>query len=183
MPVTRSGGRIGRVSDAPTNLQNPLPQVRRVTTIRAAVEACQSAKVSGWPMVTYAQRLICLSMQYSLSNPWDMPAKALRKGRGYCWQQARVLQRVLRRLGIDCALVYATRTRVPRHREDGVIVPTHVSAHIWCQVTLDGETRDVDPVDPNGKYTPLSKTRRWNWMASLISYPRSALASRHRDTQ
>ena len=132
-------------------------------------------------MVVFAQRLVRTSMAYSLDNGWDMPAKALRRGKGYCWQQARVLQRILRAFGIDCFMVCAMRTQIPRHRRADVTVPAHVSAHIWCRVTLDGETRDVDTVDPHGRFKRLSRIVRWNWLMSLIYYPVSAIISqRHR---
>lgn len=98
-------------------------------TIKEAVENCRNSKLSDWELVEYAQHLIHNNMAYSYNNSFDMPAKAFEKGKGYCWQQAKVLQKVLCALGFHCYLVYATRNAIPEKQFEGIKIKAHTSGH------------------------------------------------------
>ncbi|HCC35561.1 MAG TPA: hypothetical protein DEQ02_08000 [Ruminococcaceae bacterium] len=77
-------------------------------TIKEAVETCLQSGLFGWNLVEYAQSIVNKAMAYSYNNSFDMPSKAFEKGKGYCWQQAKALQKILRSLGFKCYLVYAS---------------------------------------------------------------------------
>jgi len=144
-------------------------------TIKEAIKNCKDSNLSGWELVEYAQHLIHGNMAYSYNNSYDMPAKAFKKGRGYCWQQSKVLQKVLCALGFDCYLIYATRNAIPETQFEGIKVKAHTSGHVWCRVNINGIEKDVCPGNINNKpgkthFNPLSKTRKWNWFISFWSY-------------
>jgi hypothetical protein len=54
-----------------------------IETLGDAVAACRRSGLSGWELVTYAQRLVCRKFtHYSCRNLWDTPAQAFRRGMG-----------------------------------------------------------------------------------------------------
>lgn len=154
-------------------------------TIDEAVARCRATGLVGWPLVQHARQLVAETMAYSYTASFDRPSVAFARGRGYCWQQAKALLLVLRRLGLRCRLVYATRNDFPPTVHLGRPVPRRISGHVWCRVTVDGEERDVCPGDPGGApgdlaFTPLSRVRRWNAAIAAGSYLGSAVTNRRR---
>ena len=156
-----------------------------MTAIDQIVAISRTTGATGWDLVAQAQQLVHERMAYSYDNSFDRPVTALAKGRGYCWQQASVLRLVLRRLGFDCWLVYATRVQVPDRQFQGVTVPAHESGHAWCQVGLDGVVKDVcsgDGGNTPGRthFTVRSPVKRWNAAVCAGSYLGSAIVNRRR---
>lgn len=154
-------------------------------TFNEAIQICRDSNLSGWELIEYAQSLVHENMVYSYDNSFDMPCKAFKKGKGYCWQQAKVLQKILRSLGFECCLVYATRNQIPEKRFEGVIVKAHTSGHVWCRVRIDGTEKDVCPGNRSNKpgithFMPLSKIGKWNWFISFWAYWGSAYVNRKR---
>jgi len=159
-------------------------------TVDDAIRACRASGLSGWALVGFAQRFVHDHIAYSLTNSLDLPAAALRKGCGYCWQQAGVLHRILSGLGFQSRMVYATKARFPRTIIQGVDVPPRTSGHVWCRVRLDGQELDVCPGDAANRpgvvhFAVQSPVRRWNALISLATYPVSAAtnARRRRSTR
>ena len=105
-------------------------------TLKEAIEVCEKSNLSGWELVEYAQCLVRSNMTYSYDNSFDMPFKAFEKGKGYCWQQAKSLQKILCVLGFNCCLVYAIRNKIPETQFEGVKIKAHKSGHIWCRVNI-----------------------------------------------
>lgn len=67
---------------------------------------------------------------------WESPATAFARRRGYCAQYNGALAGVLHEVGVDCRLVHAFRVHV---LDD----PSWQMGHVWVQVRVDGEVRDV----------------------------------------
>jgi hypothetical protein len=108
-----------------------------VDTIDDAAQVCQRTDLSGWELVTYAQRLVYRKFAcYSCRNLWDTPAQAFRYGMGYCTQYNLALKQLLERLGIPAQAVSSVKVRVA---DD----PTWSMGHTWLRVTLHEEVRDV----------------------------------------
>lgn len=75
-----------------------LPKEGRVSldgilTIDDAIAACHKSGLQDWELVAYAQKLAERKFTYSRLNPWDTPARAFERGRGYCQQQALALKK------------------------------------------------------------------------------------------
>lgn len=130
-------------------------------------------------MVEFAQILTHKNMAYSYENSFDMPNAAFEKGKGYCWQQAKALQKILRALGFECYLVYAVKNQMPEKEFEGVKINAHISGHVWCRVKIDEMERDVCPGNIKNKpgkvhFTPLSAVKKWNPLVAFGSYWGSA---------
>lgn len=128
----------------------PFTERRRVsldgiTTIAEAIAACRQSGLQGWELVAYAQQLAARKFTYSRLNPWDTPARAFVRGRGYCQQQALALQKIYDGLGIPARSVFARRCTVPAKMVDGMPSTARVSGHVWLRVKIGDEERDVCP--------------------------------------
>ena len=118
-------------------------------------------------------------MAYSYDNSFDMPYKAYKKGKGYCWQQAKALQKLLHTLNFDCFLVYATKNQIPEKQFEGIKIEAHISGHVWCRVKIGNVEKDVCPGNVNNKpgkihFTPLSDVKKWNSFIGFWAYWGSA---------
>ena len=143
--------------------------------VKEAVERCKQSGLAGIELIEYAQRLVCSNMQYSYSNSFDLPCKAFKKGYGYCWQQASVLNRILKKLGVESKLVYSTQNIFPEKLFNGVVVKEHMSGHVWCIVRCEGKEGDVCPGSIGNRFgkvhfKPISKIRTWNLFVCFFSY-------------
>jgi hypothetical protein len=121
-------------------------------------------------------------MKYSYTNSFDLPCKALEKGYGYCWQQASVLNCILKKLGFESKLVYATQNTFPEKLYNGVVVKEHISGHVWCKVRCGRINGDVCPGNIDNRFgkvhfKPISKIRTWNVFVSFFSYWGSAVVN------
>ena len=92
-------------------------------------------------------------MQYCRRNSYDSAGRAFERGYGYCMQHAYALADLLTRLGFETRVVQAFENEFA----DGTI-----TSHAWVRVTLDGETRAIDPLfwdEGAGRptFTPLSR--------------------------
>jgi hypothetical protein len=151
--VTLAGFFIGFLSfvfliTLPGMLRLPRPgwtTLEGVTTIEDAADACQKSGLKGWELAAYAQRLAARKFSYSRRNAWDTPARAFKRGMGYCQQQALALKMIYDRLGIESRPVYTTRAMFPPIVGHGVYEPEIISGHTWLRVRIDGEERDVCP--------------------------------------
>jgi hypothetical protein len=154
-------------------------------TIHEAVKICTESNLTGWEMVAFAQRLVHDNMAYSYDNSLDMHVKAFERGRSYCWQQAKALQKILLVLGFQCYAVYAAKNEFPETLFEGVTVPALISGHVWCKVRINDEEKDVCPGGINNKpgiihFTPLSEVKIWNRLISFCAYFGSAYVNHKR---
>jgi hypothetical protein len=127
------------------------PGVERLT-LSQAVQQLQEGGRTEWELVEATRALVGQRMQYSRRNSYDGAARAFERGYGYCMQHAYALQRLLARLGVEAQVVQAFQNEFA----DGGI-----TSHAWVRVTIEGETRDVDPLfwdEHTGQpaFTPLS---------------------------
>ncbi|MCE7984524.1 MAG: transglutaminase family protein [Caldilinea sp. CFX5] len=157
-----------------------------VTTIDDAVRYLRSTGKTRWALVAAAQKLVNAKMEYSRRNGWDTPARAFRRGMGYCQQQATALLLILQRLGIEAQPVQALRCQFPPALIHGYRDPGGVSGHMWLVVTLDGEERDVCPGDPTnapGKvhFTVLSRRTRYDLPWCFLGHIGSIILNVQRD--
>ena len=132
----------------PGMLRLPRPgrtSVDDVTTLEDAVAACRRSGFSGWALAAYAQHLAARKFSYSRRNAWDTPARAFKRGMGYCQQQALALKMIYDRLGIESGPVYTSRAMFPPKVVHGVYEPEIISGHTWLRVKINGEERDVCP--------------------------------------
>jgi hypothetical protein len=156
--------------------------------VKEAIEQCRQSGLIGIELIEYAQRLVCLNMNYSYLNSFDPPSKAFEKGYGYCWQQASVLNYILKKLGIESKLVYSTQNIFPEKIYNGVIVKEHISGHVWCKVRYEGKEGDVCPGNINNRFEKvhfklISKIRTWNVLVCFFSYWGSAVVNYKRFTE
>jgi hypothetical protein len=120
-----------------------------------AVAACRNSGLAGWELVTCAQRLVYRKFtHYSCRNLWDTPARAFRRGMGYCTQYNLALKQILERLGFDVQAVFSLKVRVAG-------APEWAMGHTWLRVRVDGEVRDVCAGHPDNlpgrvNFTPLA---------------------------
>jgi hypothetical protein len=119
-----------------------------ITTIEDAVRYLHGTGKTGWELVAAAQHLVNAKMEYSRRNGWDTPARAFRRGMGYCQQQATALLIILHKLGVDARPVQALRCRFPPKQIHEYWEPGGISGHMWLVVTIDGVEKDVCPGDP-----------------------------------
>jgi hypothetical protein len=153
--------------------------------IEEAIAHCKNTNLFGWELVEYVQKFIHVRMAYSYNNSFDMPYIALKKGKGYCWQQAVVLQKILNYLNFKCNLVYSIKNYIPEKQYEGITIKEHESGHVWCKVIIDGIEKDVCPGNINNKpgkihFTPLSPVKKWNSFIGFWSYWGSAFVNYRR---
>ncbi len=154
-------------------------------TISDAIRLCRESSLSGWALVEYAQGIVSSNMTYSYSNSLDSPEEAFEKGKGYCWHQASALNTILQALGIQSQLVHAFRNLIPASVFEEVSIPEHVSGHMWCRVTIDGDEKDVCPGYKDNRpgvihFQPLSPVKKWNRAIAFFSYWGSAMVNAQR---
>ena len=128
------------------------PGVAKLTISQAAQQLRQTDK-AGWPLVEAARALVGQRMRYGRRNSFDSAAKAFERGYGYCMQHAYALAHLLAQLGFEAKVVQAFQNRF----SDG-----KVTSHAWVSVTIDGETRAIDPLFWDAQagrvaFTPLSR--------------------------
>lgn len=129
----------------------------------------------GWRLVADAQRLVHdRFLDYSCLYWWESPAVAFDRRRGYCVQYNTALFQVLRKLGFDCVLVYSTRVRL-------VDDPGWRMGHVWVQVALDGQTRDVCASSTSltagsPRFEPLTPVRRFSTGPRFLTVAGTAMA-------
>lgn len=150
--------------------------------IMDAVDQCKQSGLDGVELIEFTQKLIYSNMKYSYSNSFDLPSKAFKKGYGYCWHQASVLNLILKKLRLESKLVYSTKNIIPEKLYKGVIVKEHISGHVWCRVHYNGIEKDVCPGNINNRFgevhfKPVSKIKNWNVFVCFFSYWGSAIVN------
>lgn len=140
----------------------------------SAAASLTQERLTGWPLVEGAQSLVHQRFgHYSCLYWWESPATAFRRRRGYCVQYNTALLGVLHRLGFDCALVNASRVRLAHD-------PDWRMGHVWVQVTIDGEVRDVcaGPATPDTgsvRFEALTPVRRFGEPMRLLTVVGTAM--------
>lgn len=157
-----------------------------VVTIDDAVRRLQNTGQRRWELVAAAQKLVNAKMAYSRRNGWDTPARAFRRGMGYCHQQALALRIILRQLGIEARPVFAFRCRFPPEPIHEYWEPSRVSGHAWLVVTVNGVEKDVCPGHPDnvpGKvhFEILSRRRSYGPVMRLLGHLSSIIVNVKRD--
>lgn len=157
-----------------------------VTTLDDAVCHLRNSGKTGWDLVAAAQALVNAKMAYSRRNGWDRPARAFRRGMGYCQQQAAALLIILRRLGFDARPVQALRCQCPPKQIHGYADPGGISGHMWLVVTIDGIEKDVCPGHPAnvpGQVHFIRLSRRTNYgpILQLFGHIGSMIVNVQRD--
>jgi hypothetical protein len=153
--------------------------------IKTAVKICRDTGFCGWELVEFAQLLVSRNMEYSVENSLDLPQAAFEKGQGYCWQQASVLNIILRELGFDSRLVHAFKNLFPVAELAGIVVNDFISGHVWCRVNIDSEEKDVCPGNKENKpgiihFKPLGRVLEWSRIMDFLTYCGGALFNIHR---
>jgi hypothetical protein len=105
-------------------------------TIKQAAGQLRATGQTGWELVESARALVGERMAYSRRNSFDPAPKAFERGYGYCQQMAYTLLTLLHELDFEAKVVQTFKAQFP----DG-----HVTPHAWVSVTINGETRYVDP--------------------------------------
>lgn len=135
-------------------------------TIEQAAEQLKATGQVDWDLVESARALVGKRMEYSRRNSFDPASKAFERGYGYCQQMAYALVALLDELGFVAKVVQTFKAQFP----DG-----HISPHAWVSVTIDGETRYVDPYFWNERsgdlgFTVVGKVTSysilWRWFAA-----------------
>jgi hypothetical protein len=157
-----------------------------VVSIDDAIFRLQMTGKRGWELVAAAQKLVNAKMAYSRRNGWDTPARAFRRGLGYCHQQALALLIILRRLGIEARPVYAFRARFPPKQIHEYWEPGGISGHVWLAVRVDGVEKDVCPGHPDNEpgkvhFAILSRRRPYGPVMRLFGQLGSILVNVQRD--
>lgn len=157
-----------------------------IVTIDDAVRHLRNSGKSDWALVAAAQKLVNAKMEYSRRNGCDTPARAFRRGMGYCQQQAAALLIILRQLGIDACPVQALRCQFPPAVIHGYAEPGGVSGHMWLVVTIDGVEQDVCPGHPAnapGKvhFTRLSRRTNYGPVLQLLGHIGAMMVNVQRD--
>lgn len=157
-----------------------------ITTIDDAVAYLRTTGKTGWELVAAAQQLVNAKMAYSRRNGWDTPARAFRRGMGYCQQQAMALLIILRQLGIDARPVQALRCQFPPKQIHGYADPGRISGHMWLVVTINGVEKDVCPGHPEnapGKvhFTLLSRRTAYDPLLQMLGHIGSMIVNAQRD--
>jgi hypothetical protein len=144
-------------------------------TVDDVVKQCRNSGLNGWELVEFAQKLVSGNMKYAYNNSFNMPKKAFKKGKGYCWHQSGVLNSILRKLDFKSRLVFSVKNLVPEKMVEGVLIKEHYSGHVWCRVNFDGVEKDVCPGSIKNKpgvihFKPISKVKEWNAWIGFWSY-------------
>jgi hypothetical protein len=102
-----------------------------------AVSMCVRSGTAGWALVDEATRLVHGRFAtYSVLHVWERPETAFRRGRGFCTQYNGALAKILKQLGFNAWLVYATGVRF----DDDT---AWALGHTWVRVELGDDVRDV----------------------------------------
>ncbi|MEZ4862771.1 MAG: transglutaminase family protein [Caldilineaceae bacterium] len=157
-----------------------------ITTIDDAVRDLRASGKSGWELVAAAQKLVNAKMVYSRRNGWDTPARAFRRGMGYCQQQASALLIILRKLGFDVQPVQALRCQFPAKQVHEYWEPGLISGHMWLVVTLDGVEKDVCPGHPENEpgkvhFTRLARRTNYGPLWQILGHIGSMIVNVQRD--
>lgn len=157
-----------------------------ITTIDDAVRYLQRTGKTRWDLVAEAQKLVNAKMAYSRRNGWDTPARAFRRGMGYCQQQAMALHMILRRLGIEARPVYVFRCKFPPKHMHEYVDPGGISGHVWLVVTIDGVEKEVCPGHPDNEpgkvhFERLSPQREYGPAMRLFGQLGSVIVNGQRD--
>lgn len=157
-----------------------------ITTIDDAVRSLGASGKTGWALVSAAQKLVNAKMAYSRRNGWDTPARAFRRGMGYCQQQASALYLILGQLGVEARPVQAFRCQFPPKRIHEYEDPGGLSGHMWLVVTIDGVEKDVCPGHPENEpgkvhFARLSRRRHYGPFMQMLGHIGSMLVNVHRD--
>jgi transglutaminase-like putative cysteine protease len=113
------------------------PGVDKLTIAAAAQQLRTHGDQAGWNRAEAARALVGQRMSYSRHNNFDSADRAFERGYGYCMQHAYALAHLLDALGFEAQIVQAFQNRFADDK---------VTSHAWVRVTLDGETRDIDPL-------------------------------------
>jgi hypothetical protein len=185
------GGGIGALALLTAHMYRRLPTPSHVvmdgiTSIPDAVAACQRSGLREWELVAYAQGLVAHKFTYSRLNTWDTPARAFKRGRGYCEQQSLALKAIYDALEIHTHPVFAARCAFPSKTVDGVRWPGGVSGHVWLRVRIGDEERDVCPGSVENtpgrtQFQPLSPVRSWAPWLRPFTHVGSSLENMRRD--
>lgn len=156
-----------------------------IMEINEAIALCRESGLTGGSLIAYAQSLVSQNMAYSYTNSFDLPHKAFEKGRGYCWQQASILNELLNKCGVKSRMVYCTKNSFPKKIYDGVNLPKMISGHVWCRVSFNGQEGDLCPGNPNNRFNsvhfqPLTTVKNWNLIVCFFSYWGSAAVNHAR---
>ncbi|MEZ4737340.1 MAG: transglutaminase family protein [Caldilineaceae bacterium] len=157
-----------------------------ITTIDDAVAYLRNSGKTGWDLVAAAQQLVNAKMVYSRRNGWDTPARAFRRGMGYCQQQAGALLIILRKLGIEARPVQALRCQFPPKQIHEYWEPGLISGHMWLVVTLDGVEKDVCPGRPENEpgkvhFTRLARRTNYGPLWQILGHIGSMIVNVQRD--
>jgi hypothetical protein len=157
-----------------------------ITTIDDAVRDLRNSGKTGWGLVAAAQKLVNAKMEYSRRNGWDTPARAFRRGMGYCQQQATALLIILRKLGIAARPVQALRCQFPPATMHGYRDPGGISGHMWLVVTIDSIEKDVCPGHPENEpgkvhFTVLSRRTAYGPVMRWLGHIGSMIVNVQRD--
>lgn len=157
-----------------------------ITTIDDAVRQLRNSGKTGWDLVAAAQALVNAKMEYSRRNGWDTPARAFRRGMGYCQQQATALLLILRQLGINARPVQALRCQFPPQPMHEYEDRGGISGHMWLVVTIDGVEKDVCPGHPENEpgrvhFTVLSHKTAYGPVTQWLGHIGSMLVNVQRD--
>jgi hypothetical protein len=160
--------------------------LQSVVTIDDAVRDLRSSGLTGWALVTAAQKLVNAKMEYSRRNGWDTPSQAFRRGMGYCQQRAAALLIILHKLGIVARPVHALRCRFPSTTIHDYHEPSRISGHMWLVVTVDGVEKDVCPGHPDnvpGKvhFEVLSRKSSYGSIMQCLGHIGSMIVNVQRD--
>ncbi len=140
----------------------------RAIPLEEAATRVSAFGLVGWPLVEHAQRLVHEQFrEYSCLHWWESPAAAFSRRRGYCAQYNGALAEVLAELDIDCRLVHAFRVRL-------VDDPSWRMGHVWVQVRVEGEVRDVCAGsawtrEGKARFEPLTPVRRFGRTMRLVT--------------
>lgn len=157
-----------------------------INTIDDAVRALRDSGKTDWALVSAAQQLVNAKMAYSRRNGWDTPARAFRRGMGYCQQQALALLLILRKLGIEARPVQALRCQFPPKQIHEYEDPGGISGHVWLVVTIAGVEKDVCPGHPENEpgkvhFTPLSRRTNYGPCMQIFGHIGSMILNVQRD--
>jgi len=137
-------------------------------SVVGAVAICRETGLAGWPLVDYVTRLVCVQFStYSLLHPWESPAVAFRRRRGFCSQYNGALAILLQELGFEVRLVYAAHVRFDDR-------PDWRLGHTWVRVRVGGQVKDLcarslENTPGRVHLTPVSPVREARKVATLAS--------------
>ena len=138
-----------------------------IETLEDAVAACQRTGLRDWELIAFAQRLVYRKFAYySCRNLWDTPARAFRRGMGYCTQYNLALKAILERLGFETQAVFSLRVGVADR-------PDWSMGHTWLRVRLGSDVREVcaghaDNLPGVVHFTPSAPVWSGRWARAVL---------------